>query len=127
MKVGYVAGPFRAPNCWLQEKNIRVAEELALNVWQCGAACISPHCNTRYFQGACLDDLWLEGDLEILRRCDFVIMAENWEKSTGAIRERNEAISLGIPVFYSLVTMIRWLELNESIAPTIKCLRLSHL
>ena len=32
MKVGYIAGPFRGPNSWEIENNIRRAETLALEV-----------------------------------------------------------------------------------------------
>jgi hypothetical protein len=51
--------------------------------------------------------------MEILSRCDFVIMTPDWEKSEGARKERDKAIALGIPVFYSLVTLVHWLELQE--------------
>jgi len=119
-KVIYIAGPFRAPHAWGIEQNVRVAEELALQVWLIGAACICPHSNTRFFQGAAPDHIWLEGDLAILLKCDFVLMTPNWEKSAGARKERDSAIEHGIPVFYSLVSLVHWLELNEDTQKAIK-------
>lgn len=101
MKVIYIAGPFRAPDAWGIEQNIRRAEELALQVWRYGAAAICPHANTRYFQGAAGDQLFLEGDLEILRRCDAVLCTPLWESSEGAKAEVALAKSLGIPVYFS--------------------------
>lgn len=68
MRVVYIAGPFRAENAWEIEQNIRRAEEAALELWRAGAAVLCPHTNTRYFQGAAPDHVWLEGDLELLRR-----------------------------------------------------------
>ena len=102
MLVVYVAGPFRAKNSWDMEQNIRRAEELALEVWRAGFACICPHSNTRYYQGAAPDHVWLEGDLAILKKCDVVLMTPDWQRSNGATAERNYAFGQGIPVFDSL-------------------------
>jgi hypothetical protein len=109
-KVVYVAGPFRAPNVWLMERNIRRAEEIALEVWLLGAACICPHANTRFFQGVLPDQAYLDGDLAILQRCDALLMLPDWEKSVGAQEERLEAKRCLIPVFYSLPELARWLD-----------------
>jgi len=102
MKVVYVAGPFRGPNSWAMEQNIRKAEALALEVWKLGAACICPHTNTRFFQGAAEDTVWLDGDLEILKRCDAVLLTDTWHLSQGATAERVYALAHGIPVFLTL-------------------------
>lgn len=99
MKVVYIAGPFRASNAWEIEQNIRRAEYTALQLWRMGAAVICPHTNTRFFQGAAPDSVWLDGDLEILRRCDAVFAIDGWEQSTGAQAEVALARELGLPVF----------------------------
>ena len=109
MKVVYVAGPFRGPHSWAIEQNIRRAEDLALEVWRLGAACVCPHANTRFFQGALPDKVFLDGDLAILQRCDAVLMVSAWEKSVGSQEERREAIRCQIPVFYSLPDLAEWL------------------
>jgi len=110
MKIVYVAGPFRGSNSWEIEQNIRRAEALALEVWRMGAACICPHTNTRFFQGAADDAVWLDGDLEILRRCDAVLMTPDWDKSRGARAEHDEAVKCHVPVFLSLASLARWLS-----------------
>ncbi len=101
MKVIYIAGPFRGPSAWDIEQNIRRAEELALEVWRSGNAAICPHTNTRFFQGAADDKVWLDGDIEIMKRCDAVLMTVDWERSSGARIEHELAHQLGIPVMYS--------------------------
>lgn len=101
MKLIYVAGPFRGANSWEIERNIRRAETLALKVWQTGAACICPHANTRFYQGTAPDTIWLNGDLEIVKRCDAVLATSDWEESVGATAEVNFAKQRGIPVFYA--------------------------
>ena len=102
MLVVYVAGPFRAKNSWDMEQNIRRAEELALEVWRAGFACICPHSNTRYYQGAAPDHVWLEGDLAILKKCDVVLMTADWRRSNGATEEHDFAKRYAIPVYYHL-------------------------
>ncbi len=110
MKVVYVAGPFRGPSAWEIEQNIRRAEELALEVWRSGAACLCPHTNTRFFQGAADDEVWLKGDLELLERCDAMILTEDWQRSSGARAEFAHAMSKGIQIFHSLDAMRAWLN-----------------
>lgn len=110
MKCVYVAGPFRGPNSWEIEENIRRAERLALEVWRLGAACVCPHTNTRFFQGAADDAVWLDGDLEILARCDAIVMTEDWERSSGARAEEAFARKRNIPVFYALRELDNWLR-----------------
>lgn len=105
MKVVYIAGPFRGPNSWEIECNIRRAEELALSAWRAGYAVICPHTNTRFFQGAGPDQIWLEGDIEILRRCDAVLLTEDWQRSSGARAEVDVAKAQGIPVFETLAAL----------------------
>jgi hypothetical protein len=110
MKVVYIAGPFRGANSWEVENNIRRAEELALKVWELGAAAICPHCNTRFFQGVGPDERWLKGDLAIIAKCDAVMMTLDWNRSRGARGEWEEAMRLGIPVFFDLGRLKEWLD-----------------
>jgi hypothetical protein len=110
MKLIYVAGPYRASGEWALVQNIRRAEALALEVWKLGAACICPHKNTALFGGSCEDSVWLEGDLEMLRRCDAVVCTDDWQRSEGARNEVAEAKRLGIPVFESITDLQAWLS-----------------
>lgn len=114
MKVIYVAGPFRAPNAWEIEQNIRRAETVSLEIWRMGAAALTPHCNTRFFQGAAADSGWMDGDLEMLRRCDAVFMVDGWQQSIGATTEYGIAQHMDMPVFTSLDDLRSWLKEEES-------------
>lgn len=105
----YVAGPFRGKDSYEMECNIRRAEALALEVWRLGCACLCPHTNTRFFQGAADDAIWLDGDLAMLARCDAILMTPDWSRSTGATAEREFAISRGLPVFEALQDLQTWL------------------
>ena len=110
MKVVYVAGRFRAPDHWQIAEHIRAAERVALSAWRAGFAVICPHANTAHFQGAAADSVWLEGDLELLRRCDAVLLVPDWELSVGARAEVEFAVDHGIPVFRDLSLLRLWAD-----------------
>jgi hypothetical protein len=110
MIVVYVAGPFRVPSAWDIECNIRRAETLALEVWRMGCAALCPHTNTRFFQNAAPDEVWLKGDIELMMRCDVMIMTPDWERSSGARAERDHAQAHGLPVVYSIDELRAWVE-----------------
>lgn len=57
---------------------------------------------------------WLAVDLEILSRCDAVLRLPG--ESTGADRETQHALSLGIPVFTEVADVIRWAREAEAVA-----------
>lgn len=104
LPVIYVAGKYRAKHESEVFANIMTARKFALGVWRAGAVAICPHLNTMFFGGAVapenieLDgEIWLAGDLELLRRCDAIYMLPGWESSRGATVEREIASSLGIP------------------------------
>lgn len=109
MRIVYVAGRFRGPTAWVIENNIRRAEEVAFEVSKLGAMPLTPHCNTRFFHGEGSDKFWLDGTLELLRRCDAVIMVPGWDTSFGARGEKTEAERLGMPVFMNLEVLEWWL------------------
>ncbi len=96
----YVAGPYRAGSEWGLVENIRNAESVALLAWSLGCAVICPHKNTAHFGGAMNlpDEVWLRGDMTMLRRCDAVVLCPGWRRSAGTLAEVAEAEALGIPV-----------------------------
>lgn len=99
MRVAFVSGPYRAETPRGIVENIREAEEVALALWRLGYAAFCPHKNTALFDGAVPDGVWLKGDLEIMRRCDLVVMVQGWSGSRGARVEKFTARMLGIPVY----------------------------
>ena len=102
MKVIYIAGRYRDERGeYYVRCNIRDAERAALCVWKFGGVALCPHKNTAGFGGAwgMPDRIWLDGDLELIRRCDAVWMIPGWQSSSGARGEKEFAESLGIPVF----------------------------
>lgn len=99
MQIVYIAGPFRAVTAWEIENNVRRAEEVGFLVAQAGAMPLIPHANTRFFHGHQTEQFWLDGTLELLRRCDALMLLPTWAQSSGARGEKAEAERLGLPVF----------------------------
>lgn len=125
MKVVYVAGAFRYPSVyvpghqdhWGIQQNIMRAMTCSLDIWRAGAAALCPHANTMFFQNAAPDDVWLEGDLELMRRCDAVYMVPGWEQSKGACAEYAEAKAIGLPIFCTFSMLYLWLHPESGAVP----------
>jgi len=110
MRLVYVAGKFSAPTRAEVEVNIAAAVCVALEVARIGLMPVCPHSNTQHeeFERVQPYPFWIEGTLELLRRCDAVITVSGWEASKGACRERAEANRLGIPVFDTIEELGAW-------------------
>lgn len=81
-------------------KHIELARECALKYWKLGFAVICPHTNTAMLDGACDDSVWLNGDLEFVRRSDVVVMLPNYVDSEGAKAELALAQELGKEIIF---------------------------
>ena len=98
IKVIYVAGAFRAKTQWGIMQNVRKAEDASLKLWKLGYAVICPHTMTQHFQNECPDEIWLDGCLELLRRCDAIYLVEGWQDSEGSLEECELAQELGLVI-----------------------------
>jgi len=101
MILSYIAGRFSAPTRELVEANIAAAEGLGLFLASRGYYPVIPHSSTGHpgFEHIGSYEFYIEGTLELMRRCDCVVLVPGWESSRGARGEVEEAERLGIPVF----------------------------
>lgn len=112
-KLVYIAGPYTAPTRCEEEANIQRAREVADRVARAGAFPVCPH-----LLGAGLEDagdaaFWYEGTLELMRRCDAVVLVPGWEKSKGAQNEAGVADIRNMLLFRAQdewPAFLRWLE-----------------
>lgn len=95
-EIVFVSGKYRGNI----EANIDHAEMVAKLLWEQDFIVICPHLNTARFDGICSDDTWLQGYLEILRRCDSIFMLRGWQDSEGANAELKLAKELGKRVYW---------------------------
>lgn len=99
----YVAGPYRAPSWNGVWDNIMRARAAARELWTKGWAVICPHANSIFMDGPEVPTgSFLAGDLEILRRCDAVLMLPGWEQSEGSRGEHALAELLTIAIYYDI-------------------------
>ena len=102
MKIAYVIGPYRAETIYGIRQNIIAAEQLGAELAQLGFFPYVPHKNTALYDGLAPDELWLEGNLEIIRRgiADFAVVGYGWKKSSGSKGEIDECRKHGMKVLY---------------------------
>ena len=113
MKLIYIAGPYAAPAHNGIEENIWRARQAAIWVWQHGGVGVCPHTMTAHMDGVVPREVFLAGDLELLRRCDAVLVLPGWEQSQGTQGEIREAERIGLPLFYwpdDLCRLEEWLR-----------------
>ena len=92
----YIAGPYRGN----VRENIAAARKAAIAVWEAGHTAICPHLNTANFEEDCKceNDRYLQGDLDILLRCDYAVFIPGWEESEGAKAEQKFCEAHKIPM-----------------------------
>jgi Domain of unknown function (DUF4406) len=103
MKLIYVAGPYRADGWHYVLENILEARKYARALWLKGWAVICPHTNTILMDGPEFPaKVFLDGDIEILKRCDAILMLPRWLESVGAMGEYNAARECGMTIYLDL-------------------------
>ena len=109
MKLLYIAGPYRGKSYNEIYHNVHAAREVAESVLTCCPDWfpITPHLNTAYMDGVADDQVFLDGDIELMKRMDAILMLLNWAESSGARHERDIAVELGIKIYYSFAQLRR--------------------
>lgn len=116
MKLVYIAGPYRASTPQGVDLNIQVARRMGMLVAMAQHFPVIPHMNTAKFEEVLPgmpDRFWLDGTMELMRKCDCVVLCPGWEQSTGTVQEIREAQRLGIPVYRSVYNMLAGEEIHN--------------
>lgn len=109
LKIIFLIGPFRALTAFEIERHCWSVEAVALEVWKLGAVALSPQLNSRHFHGAMPDEIFLDGYLEVLGRCDAALLLDGWQASQGSLAELEQAKRQDFPVFCTLEDLRAWL------------------
>lgn len=82
--------------------NIGAARSVACKLWEMGHSVICPHTNTANFETFCKADYddYIKGDLDMIARCDAMVMVDGWMTSKGAVIENEYAKRLGISIYF---------------------------
>jgi len=99
MTVVYLAGALRG-NVIKKFMNMRRAKRIAKELWLSQKIVYSPHLNSGWLDHPNTDLFILPANLEILRRCDMIMVMPGWENSSGTIAEIEFAMHNHIGVIY---------------------------
>lgn len=103
MKLVYVAGPYRSETREGVAQNVAAARHVGQLCVRKGWFPVLPTINTAHFDhdfpGLADDQYWLDGTMELMRRCDAVVLVDGWQYSSGAQGEIEEARKLGLKVY----------------------------
>ena len=100
MRVIYIAGKYSGSCDNEVFENIIVARTAARRLWSKGWAVICPHTNSMFMDWDDDGNIFIEGDLEFIRRVDAIYMLSNYKDSPGALKELELAESLGLEIIY---------------------------
>lgn len=89
-KLIFVCGPYRADTDNERRANIEAARTVAVEVWRKGHYALCPHTNSAWMSGVCDEQQFLDGAMEMLRRCDAIVVVRGGA-SKGMQRELREA------------------------------------
>jgi len=97
-KLCYIAGKYRGETNDIIKENIMTAQQYQLLLTRAYPEFfyLCPHTNTEFLDGAQDDQYFLDGTMEMLRRCDAIYMLPGWKGSEGSNKELAEANRLGI-------------------------------
>lgn len=107
MKI-YVAGPYSAPTERERVENTARAMDAGLALYKLGHSPYVPHLShwldirARQTSVPMSWEDWMEWDEEWLKSCDALLYLAS---SPGADREHDQAVSLGIPIYHSIVSV----------------------
>lgn len=97
----YVAGPYRGPRAVDIDYHVARARMVGALVVAAGACPLIPHANTAHFDDLAPASWWLTATMELLRRCDAIVVCPGWERSSGTQAEIVEAERRGLPLFWA--------------------------
>jgi nucleoside 2-deoxyribosyltransferase len=109
----YVAGPYRSEDSWEVHANIRRAKEMGDELIQEGIMPLIPHKNTELCEHLNTSQFFLDGTLELMRRCDALLIVPKYENSEGTLGEIAEARKLGKPVFFDILALTYWAQKRQ--------------
>jgi len=107
----YIAGPYTADSYRGVDFNIEIARKAAVFLARHRIAYICPHLNSAHFDTALPTipySYWTNMYLELLRRCDAILLVGYWRNSKGTQVEIAEAERCGIPVLHKPAEALKW-------------------
>jgi hypothetical protein len=99
----YVGGKYRGKTVFHVIWNILKARKVSMWLWRHQISNICPHTNSAlidYGMDKVPDDFILPAYLDILKRCDAMVLVSGWSDSVGTLAEIELATKMNIPIYY---------------------------
>lgn len=113
LPMAYLSAPMSAPDALTRQLHHLAARRTSHELWEAEVLHYCPHTNSPAIGSSDVAyESWMAMDLEVIRRCDFVVMSGSWRESPGCRRELAMAMHLGLPIAYSVEAAI---ELNKAL------------
>ncbi|WLT32264.1 DUF4406 domain-containing protein [Geothrix sp. PMB-07] len=107
LPMGYLSGPMSAEDALTRNRHRFAALEASTLLWEAEVLHYCPHANSPIIGNSDVGyESWMAMDLEVIRRCDYLLMIDGWNNSPGCLREMNVALNLHLPVVYSVEAAI---------------------
>jgi len=101
--MGYLSAPHSAATALERNQLCYRALEASFLLWERGVLHYCPHANAPTMDLADIEtETRMTMGLEVIRRCDWVLMLSDWGKAPECRREFNVAQALKIPVVYAV-------------------------
>ena len=95
-----ISGKYDGKTQEIIKQNIEVARMVAVELWKMGYAVVCPHLNTGGMDNEGVPyKMLVKGYIEILTRCDAIILLPGWKDSKGAVAERQAAIENCVSIY----------------------------
>lgn len=95
--VAFVCAPYRSDTDYGRMCNIERARQIAVKLWTLKYAVVCPHTNTAFFSGSVGERQFLDGYVEILKRCDLLVFDDSIDATSGMVGEIEAAVANEIP------------------------------
>lgn len=106
LRVAFISGPYSARTIFGRLLNIYRAGKVAVKYWELGYSVVCAPMNSAlmgelwFHSDKCNYEMFMQGYLTMLRRCDTIVMMRGWQRSPGACREWELAKRLGKVILY---------------------------
>lgn len=114
----YIAGALRG-NFFKKMINISRARNYALMLWENNIAAFCPHINSGWIDSPSTDGFILPANINILLRCDAILVIPKWQNSKGTIEEIKMAYLNSIPIYFNWKNLIQDCKRGQLIPPEI--------
>jgi hypothetical protein len=106
--MGYLSAPMSAKKAKERTFHRLMAQGASASLWESSVLHYCPHAASPAIGCTDVDyETWMAMDIEVLRRCDWILLLGDWAKSAGCRREFNVAEHLGLPVVFTVEEAIR--------------------